>query len=316
MFNPFSIDSAISVEILFRLFDALEVTEIFRLSKTCHHLHDLTESYWSSQISLSRILEPYIGNENEIELFRGMMRKTGAVISGSTALQAFARVQYDDSDLDLYVDRSRTGPVRTFLTILGYARLELSRGTNDSLEEGDGYPGKTEINSVDTYVKKGCDRIIQLIGTERDPVFAILQFHSTCVMNIITHKTAYSLYPFSTFCERNTLVCGPTTTKIVAALDKYHKRGWKTVSNITVDALFQEPITELIVKQRRIGDVHCWYRDLDPTNSNSSEDDFLGRLYLSWRIIFHKFQGYSDVLEGYTKPIEWIFSGTLKVLDD
>ena len=165
------------------------------------------------------------------------MHNTGAIISGSSALQIFARVHYDESDLDLYVEETKAYSVSLCLSGLGYSRLESNIATKDSLDPGDSYPGKTEIERVETFRHHESERIVQLINTVREPIFAVLQFHSStsetvvpmifndistaCVMNIVMHTRAYSLYPFSALCAKSTLVCGPTTNKIVGSLQKY-----------------------------------------------------------------------------------------------
>ena len=104
---------------------------------------------------------------------------TGAIISGSSVLQVFVRVQYEESDLDLYVEESKAHLVSLCLKNLGYSRLVFGVGTKDSLDPGDGYPGKTETKRVDTFVHQESRRIVQLINTVREPIFAILQFHSS-----------------------------------------------------------------------------------------------------------------------------------------
>ena len=156
-----------------------------RLSRTCRHLHGMAETYWNSHICLSRILGPYLSSAVQIEEFREMMHITGAIISGTSALQVFAWVHYDESDLDLYVESSRSPMVSSCLINLGYSKLETTIGTKDRLDPGDGYPGKTEIQQVESYRKEGWNRIIQLINTVREPVFAILQFHSSKTRSII-----------------------------------------------------------------------------------------------------------------------------------
>lgn len=161
------------------MFDELTVTEIFRLSRTCHRLHDFTESYWSSKISLTRILKPFVPSDDEVECFRGMMRTTGAIISGSSALQAFARVQYDESDLDLYVKETKEDDVNFFLNGLGYSKLESNIATKEGLDPEDGYPGKSEILQVASYTRASSHRVVQVIYTLNAPILAVLQFHSS-----------------------------------------------------------------------------------------------------------------------------------------
>ena len=115
----------------------------------------MAETYWNSHICLSRILGPYLSSVVQIEEFREMMHITGAIISGSSALQVFARVHYDESDLDLYVESSRSLMVSSCLINLGYSKLETTIGTKDGLDPRDGYPGKTEIQQVESYRKEG-----------------------------------------------------------------------------------------------------------------------------------------------------------------
>lgn len=161
------------------MFDQLSVTDIFRLSRTCHRLHEFTESYWHSMISLSRILKPFISLDEDVDGFREMMHKTGAIISGSSALQAFARVHYDGSDLDLYVHETKEADVNSFLKFLGYRTSESNIATKEGLDPDDGYPGKTEIIRVATYIRYPSYRVIQVIYTTNAPVLAVLQFHSS-----------------------------------------------------------------------------------------------------------------------------------------
>ncbi|KAF8347121.1 hypothetical protein F5887DRAFT_882091, partial [Amanita rubescens] len=300
------------------VFDELGVTDIFRLSRTCHGLYELTEWYWKSMISLSRILKPYVSSDEEVEDFRRMMRTTGAIISGSSALQAFTREQYDDSDLDVYVEDTKRDIVHSILERMGYSRLESNIGTKDSLDPNDGYPGKTEILHVVTYVKSRSNRVVQVIYTSKAPIFAILQFHSTCVLNFITDSKAYCLYPFSTLCEKKTLVCGPTTVKIVDALQKYERRGWTIMANMTIDMLLINPTSEYNIKYRRIDDVFCWSRELEhrACDEGVRVKQTMGCQNFKWRIVFDKYRSYDNMLEGLTQPIEWKFSGRLQVSDE
>jgi hypothetical protein len=166
-------------EIWSQVFDHLDVNDIMRLSRTSRRLHELSECYWDSNICLSRILRRYVSTDREVKEFRDMMHNTGAIISGSSALQIFARVHYDESDLDLYVEETKAYSVSLCLSGLGYSRLESNIATKDSLDPGDGYPGKTEIERVETFRRHESERIVQLINTVREPIFAVLQFHSS-----------------------------------------------------------------------------------------------------------------------------------------
>ena len=135
-------------------------------------------------------------------------------------------------------------------------------------------------------------------------------------MNVFTDSKAYSLYPYSTFCEKKTLVCGPTTSKILGSLKKYENRGWTVIMNMSIDSYILNSTSEINVKYRRIGDVFCWTRHLKPSNVNHQGQIESIRCNFKWRISFQKFRSYDNILEGLTQPIEWIFSCRLEVSDD
>jgi hypothetical protein len=126
-------------------------------------------------------------------------------------------------------------------------------------------------------------------------------------MDFVMHTVAYSLYPTSTLCDQTTLVCGPTTTKIVKALQKYEQCGWKTIPMMTINMIFLHPQSKWIIKFRRIRDHDCWSRQLQPINHAwMAKDDFKFGSWFKWGIQFQKLRQYDDVFEGLTKPLEWV----------
>ncbi|KAM5540929.1 hypothetical protein V8D89_005573 [Ganoderma adspersum] len=66
-------------------------------------------------------------------------------------------------------------------------------------------------------------RSVQVIVLWVSPLHSILAFHSTCVMNIITYNTAFSLYPYATFNRRESLTLD---MKMHPAEDPITERGW------------------------------------------------------------------------------------------
>lgn len=134
-------------------------------------------------------------------------------------------------------------------------------------------------------------------------------------MNVMTHTRAYSLYPFSTLCDKTTLVCGPTTNKIVGALKKYEERGWTTINNMSIDK-FMNRNSECSTRYRRIGDQLCWSRRLVPLNQAWLKEEVKFGSGFKWGIHFQKFRQYEDPFEGLTRPVEWSFSGRLEVNEE
>jgi hypothetical protein len=82
-------------------------------------------------------------------------------------------------------------------------------------------------------------------------------------MNLITHDTAYSLYPRATFEERRPLVHHADTIDRAQALTKYKGRGWTVVMKISVEES-QDPRSAFSVGMRYLGDRKCWTLPLTP----------------------------------------------------
>jgi hypothetical protein len=75
-----------------------------------------------------------------------------------------------------------------------------------------------------------------------------------CVMNVISHRAAYSLYPTLTFERRCSLICATQGADQKAAREKYIQRGWAMVE---VPEL-SDTKASLLASTRRVGDCHCW----------------------------------------------------------
>ena len=130
-------------------------------------------------------MQPFIRPET-LYCFRQMLQATGAIISGSTALQFLDRARYDDSDLDIFVNHLKCDIVSKWLLNQGMKRVKnISQPTPDGIDDVDGYNGSGETHHVEEYevTYSELPRRIQLIATSSDPVIAVLNFHScTCVI--------------------------------------------------------------------------------------------------------------------------------------
>ena len=75
-------------------------------------------------------------------------------------------------------------------------------------------------------------------------------------MNFITSSTAYSLYPFSTYCHKTSLVCGGDESSVMTAIEKYGRLGWSPEFAYTD----YELMTNVGIQKKicHIGDGNCW----------------------------------------------------------
>lgn len=83
-------------------------------------------------------------------------------------------------------------------------------------------------------------------------------------MNIISCDAAYSFYPKATFERRTSLICERSIVPQTAvAHEKYRKRGWNVVLNLTHSQYKEDYHVEEI---RRVGDDYCWTIALDTSS--------------------------------------------------
>ncbi|KDR69023.1 hypothetical protein GALMADRAFT_145762 [Galerina marginata CBS 339.88] len=267
------------------VFDALSAGDLYRYSRTCKEAHYAVSSYFrrKKNFDLHKVLERYFPPE-EVFKFRKLQATTGMIISGSTALQFLDRTEYPESDLDLYVDHRYRRPIAWWLKDIGYNLLPPLNHRNPRLSfqqivdlvpdyqtfhfsDCNTYPaprkGYFGAASVLTFEMNYPYRKVQLITCYHTPLELILNFHSTCVMNVITHEKAYSLYPRATFDQRRALSYIPPATELndtearkIAQL-KYVSRGWQIVDQITDDE-FRDPGSVFAPGERHLGDSKCW----------------------------------------------------------
>lgn len=100
-----------------------------------------------------------------------------------------------------------------------------------------------------------------------------------CVMNFISHDTAYSLYPFSTFCDHRSILWGILSLREELMADKYNVHSWEVVRFLREDHTLP---FELGVGERKVGDALCWCFNLD-SGERADEDSLMGQ-GCSWSV--------------------------------
>ncbi|KAJ7862068.1 hypothetical protein B0H13DRAFT_2671757 [Mycena leptocephala] len=242
------------------LFSRLPTRSLVRLMGTCRRVYSLVKD---TCFSLPRLLSPFFGDATKVLEFRSMQSLTGTLISGSVALQFFNRMTWPSSDLDIYVHRTFADLAVMFIVRNGYTfdprksqNKEIFKQLSSSTKDRPlSYLGRGIADVLDFY--KG-DKKIQVIVATNTPMEIILSFHSTCVMNVITHDNAFALYPWSTFVTHQALIVGTVGAGQEAGREagrqKYIDRGWTMVR---APSLSSE--SELGVRMVRwVGDSFTW----------------------------------------------------------
>ncbi|KAJ7187189.1 hypothetical protein C8R46DRAFT_1025093 [Mycena filopes] len=220
------------------LFSQMGARELLTFKQTCRRAYRLANE---TCFSLPRLLSPFFGNATEVDRFRRMQLESGTLVSGSIALQFFNRLKWPGSDLDLYVDRPRAELAVRFIVSHDYTfDPRKSKTENGKSQHKDVFTqlGASVAERAPSYLGRGIadvldfhrgDKKIQLIIATTTPMEIIISFHSTCVMNVISHAKAYALYPQSTFIANQALVVVTAGAGQEAGRQKYADRGWRMI---------------------------------------------------------------------------------------
>ncbi|KAK0505516.1 hypothetical protein EDD18DRAFT_1061482, partial [Armillaria luteobubalina] len=199
------------------ILDQLEVLDLLHYG-TCSHLaFACVSEYISQHYSPRKLLERFFSMQECYAIFREAQKCLRVLISGSqvTGLFIGCLEMFKDSDMDIYINLKKEPRLAVALMETGYhLHADLSKSREGSASDDNALLSAMAMNkmilhskyffNVIVSVKEYCNeegKAIQVIALLGPPMDIILEFHSTCVMNVITSEFAYCLYPMATICK-------------------------------------------------------------------------------------------------------------------
>ncbi|TEB28824.1 hypothetical protein FA13DRAFT_760060 [Coprinellus micaceus] len=205
-----------------RLLSYFSARDLVRLGKTSAFMRTVVKGYAANVWNINKFLACWFNRPVD---FRSVLALTGAVTTGSQVIQFFDRRRPRlKSDLDIFTRVAGALPLTLYLEADGYRRKY-----KHWPEHVDNYPSLTDVFSITSsrsFVQGGpfhgivkvldfekavwltpgnrvTYRKVQVVVVNKPPIEQIiLNFHSTGVMNYISHKQAVSIFPYATFEDR------------------------------------------------------------------------------------------------------------------
>ncbi|KAL1671989.1 hypothetical protein EV122DRAFT_295171 [Schizophyllum commune] len=265
----------------------LEQKDLLNYSLVCKDTRRAVRAYSSCAFRLYHSLRKFMA-EGDVMAFRSVMRRTGTIISGSVAVHYFARTPVRDSDLDLYTEGRHARELFDFIHGLGYVykpRESQDKMLNDALVRAinqfavrdEAIYNQSAILDAFSFIRGPA--IIQVMVVFESAIDAVLDFHSTVVMNAITFRSAYSFFPYNTFIRRtgvrfiNDVEDGP--------IEKYTQQGWRLRRTVPT-AMFEHMRREMSGAIRYVGDSSTWTIDLDKTSAALPDPILFNSWQMHW----------------------------------
>ncbi|KAJ3885039.1 hypothetical protein GG344DRAFT_59834, partial [Lentinula edodes] len=265
------------------IFSHLDHNDIDNLGLTCSWLEHEKQQFRSSSNKIDLVLDRFL-TVGEIGGFQDIQVSTGMVVSGPVALQFFSREVYE-TDLDTYCVLGKCLDVaKYYLSIryqyrpskhqLDYFEDDFSRIVDqrwDAVNRG----AYLQDNVVQVWNFDRSGSKIQLITTARSPLETVLTFHSTCVMNVITHRRAYCLFAWTTFKDCCTVVIDRGDRDNASGVEKYRGRGFEVVDVPNVDCIMNRHSDLTGVAARYMKDYRTWHVAVENFGSESATHNFM-----------------------------------------
>ncbi|KAJ3919877.1 hypothetical protein F5877DRAFT_3947, partial [Lentinula edodes] len=221
---------------------------------------------------------------------------TGLIVSGSTALKFFTRVEYG-GDMDCYCHLPQAIAVGLWFLAHDFSFMPLGNQHDDfaadfvricKLYDDESPPadtvegadiGEYRLNNIASVWNFTRGRLtVQLMTTLCSPLTTIFSFHSTCVMNILTHSAAYCLFPKLTLERKESLLIDltfPMTEVQAMAVHKYSRRGFDILQNAPTSSTCNPNSALTFLRPRFIGDRHSYKITFEKLAGGAIHDDFI-----------------------------------------
>ncbi|KAJ3900395.1 hypothetical protein F5879DRAFT_809323, partial [Lentinula edodes] len=275
----------------------LSPVDLDSFSRCCRLFRNHTVAYKSRVFNIQTAYRGIFDKSEDLADFQNLQASLfRLLVSGSTALKFFTQVDYG-GDMDSYCHLPQAITVGLWFLAHGLLYTPVGEQLDDfsadfsrickhyddetssvdvPVQEDMGEYNLNKIAAVWNFVRGSLS--VQLMATRGSPLTTILSFHSTCVMNILTHNAAYCLFPELTLERRASLLIDltlPMTEVQAAAVNKYSQRGFEMMPIAPTGWTCNPSSALTFLRPRFIGDRHCYKIDFENLTEDVAEDNFI-----------------------------------------
>ncbi|KAJ3872441.1 hypothetical protein F5051DRAFT_339345, partial [Lentinula edodes] len=269
------------------IMDCIPLPDLVALGRTCKQSRIDVTKYKERVFSIQHAYRNFF-NVEEIAEFQKLQQSIGLLVSGSIALEFFNREAYD-GDLDAFCNVLYCKVAGEWLMSHGYLYQRKEGQAVEFIDSFSETPITSTTIDADTeeyrfstvtavwdFVKNSSK--IQLIATCGAPLECIFSFHSTCVMNVFTHRAAYCLFSKLTLEDKTTMLIDtqpPLTEREMYPIQKYKNRGFTIMHRPTFRLICDPSSSISVLTPRYIGDKHCYRIPFRQLYAGAPAVDFL-----------------------------------------
>ncbi|KAF9014651.1 hypothetical protein BDZ89DRAFT_921984, partial [Hymenopellis radicata] len=213
----------------------LALHDVYKFSTCSQQARAVVDDYLRRHNPFDIMIRPFLPSDLGGP-FRAMLSNNHAVVSGSCALAYFMMEPFPDADLDVYARFGSVHRIGSWFINHGYSFVPrgyqlFSWPAFAAYTSTQDYPGEDSVymspSILDVFDFINADgKVAQIIAVTHGVVDAVLAFHSTVVMNIVSGTHGISFYPKANFVRHVNIGSYMTTSREIAARQKYIKRGW------------------------------------------------------------------------------------------
>ncbi|KAK7023594.1 hypothetical protein VNI00_016633 [Paramarasmius palmivorus] len=237
----------------------------------------------------------------KITHFRTVQSNSRALVTGDPVTLHLSRSPQQSTWLKVLVPKEGLLEIGKFMLTVRYHFVEasyyvgsvLTTLTTTTFEDAVKIDCSSHIVAVEeteedraiasTYTFRRTDgTTVEIIRTVNEAIDAVLALRTTLDMNFATHNEIISLYPRSSFVEKNAYYVNDPPDTPDASMIQFSTQGWTFATMVSaVTAL--DPRNELSFKTRHVGDRHCWIVRFD--EYLAAPANFISILFISsWHI--------------------------------